>query len=614
MEPFHKEVSSYFDYSPKKHTTTEPPQACSPTTIEISASAQRRAEQRAVLQSPHFRSQSHDELKHKKRHFHTIDEDATSQDTSTQGSRSSPVQQTPLANIQKRRGGNTDPSIELSGDHSTPPIFDKGFSGTVLTSNKANHRSHRRRPRLDHVWVRSTSWSAWFEANKNSTAETLQPSSSRSVAATPDSGVLHVRTDQTPLRPPTSKSTPPLEPSISSSIKVETEFPEPKQKSPQDAPCTEPQIAPSSRRSSVNPKHIFSVPLQAMRRLSVPKRQNKGSRTPAHQPSPEARRTRLADHPSQLKRNYTSEVLQRVTAILQDIKPGSQSSVWPASVVRPLRWRTFSDKSTSYRDKRDPHFVEGIISQFSHNQRKSVEQLSDARSYTSSQRNLRMGIQPTNTPDEQATYKVKRSPSAQTEEFLKVDISIRGGTSYLPSEARRIHTPPLPEEGMDGKWRGFFFDYNAPRRTSSLRIEESNLGGHGWSSGNASPGTSDVESRSRSTTLSKKLDRTKSKNTKRIMTGDWYDVKLAELDVDVGLDQEVISSVKEGDKRMNSPECLSEVLRKREMEQFDLTIPEHLPSSPLCPRHPRYWRVIRGKGSQFRGCWMHGVGVYEEAV
>jgi hypothetical protein len=49
-----------------------------------------------------------------------------------------------------------------------------------------------------------------------------------------------------------------------------------------------------------------------------------------------------------------------------------------------------------------------------------------------------------------------------------------------------------------------------------------------------------------------------------------------------------------------------------EPEMFDLTIPEHLPSSPLCPRHPRYWRVVKGKGNQFRGCWMHGVDLFEE--
>ncbi|ERF76744.1 hypothetical protein EPUS_02283 [Endocarpon pusillum Z07020] len=83
-------------------------------------------------------------------------------------------------------------------------------------------------------------------------------------------------------------------------------------------------------------------------------------------------------------------------------------------------------------------------------------------SYTSSLRKMRRGATPLNTPDTQETYRVKRSPSAETEEFFKIDISIRGGTSYLPSEARRVHTPPLPGDGPGQKRTGFFFDYVAP--------------------------------------------------------------------------------------------------------------------------------------------------------
>lgn len=56
---------------------------------------------------------------------------------------------------------------------------------------------------------------------------------------------------------------------------------------------------------------------------------------------------------------------------------------------------------------------------------------------------------------------------------------------------------------------------------------------------------------------------------------------------------------------------LVEAERKNYEAQLDYTIPEHLPNSPLCPRNPKYWRVVKHKGSQFRGCWMHGYGQYD---
>jgi hypothetical protein len=228
---------------------------------------------------------------------------------------------------------------------------------------------------------------------------------------------------------------------------------------------------------------------------------------------------------------------------------------------------------------------------------------------------------PANTPDETATYKIKRSPSAETEEFLKVDISIRGGTTYLPSEARRIHTPPLPEEGADGRWKGFFFDYNAPRRTGSLQAPEIMVESVA-NSGSGSPDSvvsSDMERNRLMPDGRPRLERSKTKN-KRILTSEWADVKLAEIDL-LGAEtkQDDMQIAKEGCRRLNSPDVLSKNRTKIlyegkevEPEMFDLSIPDHLPSSPLCPRHPRYWRVVKRRGSQFRGCWMHGVGVYED--
>ena len=499
-------------------------------------------------------------------------------------------------------------------------------------------------PKISQVLGRPTPWTADAEKGVVTVAAAKRPSSTPSGSITSGDNIIVVRTDQTPLKPPQSKNVLIAQKSKASFIKIETDFTKfdsgqeipqpshvPEQRSHQQTQTSElPAQASSyksSRKSSINRKHIFSAPLQLLRRASLPRlpkrlKAQTTAKTPV--PSPVQRDARMPDHPTQLKRNYTAEALQRASGVLQEMKQGSQISLRPAGVIKPVRWRTFSNRSISQHPKKEPKTTHGIISGIANKiQVPSHEQLSDVQSYSSSVRNLRMGLVPTTTPDEKATYKIKRSPSAQTEEFLKVDISIRGGTSYLPSEARRIHTPPLPEEGADGRWKGFFFDYNAPRRKSSFP-------GFGKYQGEpdsqtASPGSiisSDLDRNWLLPDSGPKLDRKPTKN-KCIVTGDWYDMKLAELDMEIPTDQEEIQIARDGDRRINCSDVLTKIQEKKkfmyegqkvEPEMFDLTIPEHLPSSPLCPRHPRYWRVIKGKGSQFRGCWMHGVGVYEEVV
>lgn len=474
-----------------------------------------------------------------------------------------------------------------------------------LPISKDSHAYPPRRPRLGHMWERTQSGGVWFERQKVNSERKRRSSSSNSKIHTSRSDHLPVRTEQTPLKPPASThvSTPKI--SGSSNIKVETSFTDSNHK--REEAETE-NIGSrnevvgehrKSRRSSIKLKDILSTPLNLINRMSLSKVAPKITissvleQTPEQRPDP-----RMADHSSLLKRNYTSEALQRVTAILQDGKHNSSGSVW-LPVMKPLKLRIQTEKSTSSPD-RGVHTVRGITGQCTMVQRKSQEALSEIHSYTSSQINMRMGAQPANTPDEKATYKIKRNPSAETEEFLKVDISIRGETSYLPSEARRIQTPPLPEETQDGRLKGFFFDYNAPRSEGSTSPVQAGC----------SP-VSFVEARSRSTTMTQKLGKTKSAKCKRFHTADWYDVKLAELDATDERDSDSRRHDSNADSRIFSPAAFSQYQKRKEEEQFDYTIPEHLPSSPLCPRHPRYWRVVKGKGSQFRGCWMHGIGEYD---
>ncbi|KEF59028.1 uncharacterized protein A1O9_03871, partial [Exophiala aquamarina CBS 119918] len=468
---------------------------------------------------------------------------------------------------------------------------------------KDSHEYPPRRPRLGHIWERTQSGGVWFEHQEVNPEKKRRSSASTSKMHTSRSDQLPVRTEQTPLKPPA-----PTHASIPkiygfSNIKVETSFTDSNHK--QEEAETENNGSRTevvgeshkSRRRSIKLKDLLCTPLNLINRISLSKVAPKITFSRVSEQSPEQRQdSRMADHSSLLKRNYTSEALQWVTAILQDGKHNNSGST-RLPVIKPLKARVETGRSTARRYV-SPHTVEGITSQCTMVQRKSQEALSDAPSYTSSQINMRMGPQPANTPDEQATYKIKRSPSAETEDFLKVDISIRGGTSYLPSEARRIQTPPLPEETQDGRLKGFFFDYNAPRSEGSACAVREGI----------SPATYGEAARSQSATATQKLGKTRSGKRKRLRRGDWYDVKLAELDVTDEGDPDAKRHDSTADCGASSLPAFLQCQKREEEERFDYTIPEHLPSSPLCPRHPRYWRVVKGKGSQFRGCWMHGIG------
>ncbi len=663
MHTFRKDVSSYFDLPSRKHTSSESTTPVSPTATGANA---RGTQPWPPLLRKHSSSRSDLDACHGKlcnlvipeHSYNEIDRRHSASDSPLPEpdgipSRSAvdachgklcneviaehapdyfdlhPASDSPLPerdgytiapkDAKRIRDVRSTESLPAPSPRSPASIYGKA---SLEASRPVMKDSRSNTPRRSQ-WARSTSGSIWFQTKKSSTDFVGGPPSN-----------ISVRTDLTPLKPPTATS-PGVRGMSSSSIRVETTFAEQRQKlrnadslteptvestftenrrKSRDADSltgpTEPTVASPSRRSSINPKHILSAPLLFIRRASLTKPRSKLRSSPAKIPSPNARPPRLADHSTMPKRNYTFEALQRVSAILhdttkQETKSSASDSLLPLPLVKPLI-RTFSDKSTTSKERRSPQIEQGIVSQYTIYQRqKSVERFSGPPSYTSSQVNLRMGLQPANTPEENATYKIKRSASAETEEFLKVDISIRGGTSYLPSEARRIHTPPLPEEGADGKWRGFFFDYNAPRADSSIQDPEPLSSG---SSSAASAG----ESESKSPNFFKMTGRTKTNRCKRVVTGDWYDVKLKQFDV--GQDPSQVTDPKCGEKRLNSPGLFGKSPSGWDKAQFDLTIPEHLPSSPLCPRHPRYWRVVKGKGSQFRGCWMHGVGLDESRV
>lgn len=154
-------------------------------------------------------------------------------------------------------------------------------------------------------------------------------------------------------------------------------------------------------------------------------------------------------------------------------------------------------------------------------------------SRSSSIQNLMLGKPPVNTPDSDALY-----GGPDDHEFFKVDISNPTGPTFLPSEARRIGTPPLPSQGPRGPRRSFFFDLNGPRPTTD-----------------SSPSDSDGDSNDSDTPSARLFAAARRRSA---WTNDWFSVQL------------MIEDAREAD------------------EHFELNVPEHLLGSPLCPRSPMH--------------------------
>lgn len=375
-----------------------------------------------------------------------------------------------------------------------------------------------------------------------------------------------------------------------------------------------PPVEEESRRtSSIDARKLFSVPLRIFRRSSKIQ-----DAPPIVEPSYGAvtrSDTQHQRHKSTLKQDQTISTLEKASIALKHVK----------QVRKPKMksWKIKSASSTSSSDQLETGYTAGKSLNSSANvvTNRSTEVPASA---TSSILALQRGSTPQNSPAELATYKIKRSRSAETEEFFKIDISIRGQTSYLPSEARRIHTPPLPGNNDDSHNRGFFFDYRVPDGHSphsfhssltfaqdeerkdgeSSRILHKNQFVQRVATKLATPLLSP-----RSPMLGEKLHKAPS----RAKTGEWFDARLADLD---RASSEYDTSSPPDDRPNSTPssrECQASMaeMKRREFEaQLDYDIPEHLPSSPLCPRNPKYWRIVKRKGSQFRGCWMHGYGEY----
>ncbi|KAL8649762.1 MAG: hypothetical protein Q9210_004211 [Variospora velana] len=167
---------------------------------------------------------------------------------------------------------------------------------------------------------------------------------------------------------------------------------------------------------------------------------------------------------------------------------------------------------------------------------------------------LALGKPPVGTPNSDCMY-----TGSDEQQYFRVELTEPGAPTYLPSEARRIGTPPLPQNGS--KLRGFFFDYNAPQsveeQASSTPMNTVVL--HNRQQGHLPHSSQPTTPRSPGARLKREG-----------MNVEWFRIKAA------------VDEVRE------------------ERDDFELNVPEHLPSSPLCPRHPKH--KSGGKGV----CVYHG--------
>jgi hypothetical protein len=169
-----------------------------------------------------------------------------------------------------------------------------------------------------------------------------------------------------------------------------------------------------------------------------------------------------------------------------------------------------------------------------------------SNSASSSLRNIFMGKMHQVTPDPSALY-----TGSDNEQYFRVQMGSPEAPSFLPSEAKRVGTPPLPSSDSSGngrRLRGFFFDYRLPDKLSP-----------------ESPRGAGLQFSPRHAVSPRPQPKHSPAPSEATEKDDWFRMK-----------------------------------GRVETSTFRLNVPDHLPSSPLCPRNPKH--PSGGKGI----CVYHG--------
>ena len=225
----------------------------------------------------------------------------------------------------------------------------------------------------------------------------------------------HVSPHLIPLIPPTRDNRQQTE-SVHQ-IVVETPFTEPGRTTGQPGlPKITLNDQDSKRQSSIDAKKLFPAPLLILWKKG--KGAIADSDQPKHVTNPMPTEN-YRSHRSLPRREPTRTMLAKASAALESRKTRSPFLT---------SWKIGTPSTTSSSEKLaqvdfSQSAAKPLGGTFNVLTRKSIDHLA---SPTSSILDMQQGSTPQNSPIESATYKVKRSASADTEEFLKIDISIRG--------------------------------------------------------------------------------------------------------------------------------------------------------------------------------------------
>jgi len=193
-------------------------------------------------------------------------------------------------------------------------------------------------------------------------------------------------------------------------------------------------------------------------------------------------------------------------------------------------------------------------------------------SATSSIRGLLMGKNPASTPNLDGKY-----VGANGDLFERVDLCSLDprDPTCLPSEARRINTPPMEPGTPNLQPRGFFFDLASPSGDGDIVTSPSDKSHH--SGTYASP---TGKGKSRNLGSKSKSDPQLSSTPSTPGSTEWWEADTKHIDTGKKTSGHKPKAVTLGRPMHPGLPGLP--------ASFVLELPEHLPNSPMCPKNPSH--------------------------
>ncbi|KAK3688488.1 hypothetical protein B0T22DRAFT_155229 [Podospora appendiculata] len=152
--------------------------------------------------------------------------------------------------------------------------------------------------------------------------------------------------------------------------------------------------------------------------------------------------------------------------------------------------------------------------------------------------------------------------AAENSGFTSIAVPQMWLSQFPGGEAGRVFTPPLKEDTADGKPRGLFFDVNGPSEHSR-----------------SASSTASTRGTKNTTSSQRKGERERERERESKKTREWWDTP-------PGTPVAMAASKRE--------------IKEGKAALFEFDVPEHLPSSPMCPANPK--NSSKGKGV----CVYHG--------